>query len=64
MEPGSDYIIRCTEEGYNDQEGSSFFSFANCKKENGNFIIPIKYDINLFRPRERISNHGRACTQN
>ncbi len=46
VEPGSDYIKTCTEEGYNDQEGSSFFSFANCKKENGNFIIPTKYDIN------------------
>jgi hypothetical protein len=45
VEPGSDYIKTCTEEGYNDQEGSSFFSFANCKKENGNFIIPTKQDI-------------------
>jgi hypothetical protein len=46
VEPGSDYIKTCTEEGYNDQEGSSFFSFANCQKETGNFIISTKYDIN------------------
>jgi len=44
LEPGGAYIETCTPQGGR-QEGSSFFIFAQCSREDGK-VVPTFFDVN------------------